>query len=302
MSAYPEKRSSGQSRLRCPLGNDATRRFGRHRKLGRGASAMMIALIVSMLACGPVHSASTQPSSAFAEANRAYAEGRFAQAVNGYSSLLAQNGYSASVLFNRGNAWRRLNQPGRAILDYERALWLGPSNNAAVAANLKIAQQQAGVAVTQPKLLDLSLTGFDDLAWMAGTAALIMAVTALAARATRSRWEQSIRGLAAAGAVMFIAAGAILLVRCPELDRAVVLDAGTPVHIAPAEAAEVSFSLPAGDLVEIDKRYLAYVAVRTADGRYGWVDARQIAQVVPPIEDREWKNDATLTHSAAKAG
>lgn len=302
MSAHSENRHSGRSRLLCPLESEAAPRFGQHRRLGQGAIAIAAALIVSMLACGPVRSAAPETASAFTEANRNYAEGRFAQAVNGYSSLLAQNGYSASVLFNRGNAWRRLNQPGRAILDYKRALWLGPSNSAAVAANLKIAQQQAGVTVMQPTLLDLSLTGFDVLAWIAGAAALIMAVAALAARATHLRWALAIRGLAASGAVIFIVAGVILVMRWPELNRAVVLDAGTPVHIAPAEAADVSFSLLAGDLVQIDKRYAGYVAVRTADGRSGWVDAREIAQIVPPAEHRESKSEAALTPSPANAG
>jgi tetratricopeptide (TPR) repeat protein len=264
--------------------------------------AIAAALIVSMLPYGAVLSATPQTASAFTAANRDYAEGRLAQAVNGYSSLLAQNGYSASVLFNRGNAWRRLNQPGRAVLDYERALWLGASNSGAIAANLKIAQQQAGVAGIRPTLLDLSLTGFAALTWIAEAAALIMAVAALAARATRSRWAPAIRGLAAVGAVMFIAAGAILAMRWPELDRAVVLDAGTPVHIAPAQAADISFRLLAGDLVQIDKRYAAYVAVHTADGHSGWVDARQIAQIVPAAEDSESKSEPGVTPSAANSG
>jgi hypothetical protein len=255
-----------------------------------------------LVSCGSVRGATPQTASAFTAANRDYAEGRFAQAVDGYSSLLTQKGYSASVLFSRGNAWRRLNQPGRAILDYKRALWLGGSNSAAVAANLKIAQQQAGVAVMQPTLLDLSLTGFDALAWIAGAAALMMAVGAVAACATGSRWALPIRGLAASGAVIFIVAGASLVMRWPELDRAVVLDAGTPAHIAPAEAADVSFSLPAGDLVEIDKRYAAFVAVRTADGRSGWVDERQIAQIVPPIENSEAKSEPGMTPSAGNSG
>lgn len=287
MSAHSENRVSGRSRLRELVGSESAPCFGWYRRLGRGAIAIATALIVTMLCCAPARSAAPQTAAVFAEANRDYAEGRFAQAVNGYSALLAQNGYSASVLINRGNAWRQLNQPGRAILDYERALWLGPSNSGAVAASLKTAQQQAGLVVTQPTLLWLSLATLNALAWLAGAAALTISVAVLASCSTRPSWARAIQGLAALGAAAFVVAGAILVMHRPEFNRAVVLDAGTPVHIAPAASADVSFSLPAGDLVQIGKRYGAYAAVRAAHGRSGWVAARQIAKIVPPAEDRE---------------
>lgn len=49
------------------------------------------------------------------------------------------------------------------------------------------------------------------------------------------------------------------------------------------------------------KRYAAFVAVRRADGRSGWVEARQIARIVPLTEDSEAKSEPGLTSSAGTA-
>jgi SH3-like domain-containing protein len=80
--------------------------------------------------------------------------------------------------------------------------------------------------------------------------------------------------------VMFMS-GATLIARWPELDRAVVLAAATPVRVAPADAADVSFLLPSGEVVQAGKRYQAYVRVHAEDGRAGWAHAQQLARIIP---------------------
>ena len=68
---------------------------------------------------------------AFAQAaagNEAYAKGDYEQAVQRYETALATNGESAAVYYNLGNAYYRLNKVAPAILNYERAVLLNPSD------------------------------------------------------------------------------------------------------------------------------------------------------------------------------
>ena len=82
-------------------------------------------LIGSLLAG---RSAAEGISEQFHEANQLYSEGRFQQAAELYEDLLKSGAASGEIYYNLGNAYFRLNQLGRAILSYERALRLSPQD------------------------------------------------------------------------------------------------------------------------------------------------------------------------------
>jgi tetratricopeptide (TPR) repeat protein len=79
---------------------------------------------------------------AFATANQAYSEGRFQEAADGYQSLVQSGRWSANLFYDLGNAWFRLGDFGKAILNYERALALDPHHPEAEA-NLRLARDEA---------------------------------------------------------------------------------------------------------------------------------------------------------------
>ncbi len=76
------------------------------------------------------------PAADFDSANQSYDQGKFAEAKDGYEKLLESGAGSANDYYNLGNVDFRLGSPGRAILDYERALALNPRHPEA-RANLK---------------------------------------------------------------------------------------------------------------------------------------------------------------------
>ena len=57
------------------------------------------------------------------DADSAYVRGDFAQAVELYEQLLTE-GESAEVYYNLGNSYFKLDNMGKSILNYERALLL----------------------------------------------------------------------------------------------------------------------------------------------------------------------------------
>ena len=63
-----------------------------------------------------------------AEADSAYNKEDYARAVELYNQLLAEQGRSAEVYYNLGNAWYRRGNTAQAILAYERALRVDPAH------------------------------------------------------------------------------------------------------------------------------------------------------------------------------
>ncbi len=74
------------------------------------------------------------------QAEQMYAEGKYADAAEIYTQILADGKESANLYFNLGNCYYKLGENTRAILNYERSLLLNPGDDM-VLYNLKMAQQ-----------------------------------------------------------------------------------------------------------------------------------------------------------------
>jgi tetratricopeptide (TPR) repeat protein len=81
-------------------------------------------------------------SAPFEEANKLYEEGKFAEAIAAYDKLLATGSASDALYFNRGNAYFKLGQLGRAIDSYRHGRQLAP-RDADLRANLQLARTHA---------------------------------------------------------------------------------------------------------------------------------------------------------------
>lgn len=224
------------------------------------------------------------PSRAFLQANEAYDRGDYTQAVGRYNALLAREGYSAPVLYNLGNAWLKLNQPGRAILSYERALALAPLDSA-ITGNLHLAQQLSGHAPAAPSFFDSvrKALSLDTIAVITTFAAVALATVVLTAR-RRHLASPLLYTLATASALLLLACGTLLLARSGELDQAVILSKAAPVRVAPADAADTTFVLSSGAIVQVGKPYHSFIQVRTDDGRTGWVHLGQLERILAPSD------------------
>ena len=107
------------------------------------------------------------------EANRAYKESQYLQAIDGYLELLGLGYINGHVYYNLANAYVRSGQLGKAILNYERAKVLIP-RDADLKFNLRYALDQRQDAISSPQnflrqaffwLDDLT---FDELLWSFG--------------------------------------------------------------------------------------------------------------------------------------
>lgn len=73
--------------------------------------------------------------------DEAYDRKLYSQAIGIYEGVIEKNGATASLRYNLGNAYFRSNEIGKAILNYERALRLDPTDED-IKANLEFAQSR----------------------------------------------------------------------------------------------------------------------------------------------------------------
>jgi hypothetical protein len=191
----------------------------------------------------------------------------------------AQSSFSAPALFNQANAAQREGRLGFAILGYERARLLSP-NESSIKQNLRIAREKAGVNAPAIPLWQRPAhwLGFDSWAVIGSSAlfigcALFFGIRYLPRRA--ARWIS-----VGCGTALMMVVAAIGL-RWNELDRAVIQNAHTTMHIAPAANAQGAFELKAGDLVTAKREYGEFVLVWTLDQRSGWVNKSDLERVIP---------------------
>jgi hypothetical protein len=191
-------------------------------------------------------------------------------------------GISAPALFDDGNAALRASRPGPAILDYERARLLAPGDSA-IAQNLRAAREKAAVAspaipVWQRPAHWLSFNG------MAGLASLSLFLFSLVFIGSQFI-PIDIRGIVRTAAwslgATAVLAGSAIVIRWPELNRAVIVGAHPDAHIAPAGESSVLFNPKPGEVVIEESTYGDFVRIRTTDGRSGWVVAQEVEKIIP---------------------
>src|SRR5882757_1625792 len=100
----------------------------------------------------------------FDAANQLFDAGKFDEARQQYSALVERGEWSANLFYNLGNADFRAGSPGRAMLDYERAIVLDPAHSEA-RGNLKLLRDQANAKVPERTWLDMAFGSFPLDAW-----------------------------------------------------------------------------------------------------------------------------------------
>ncbi|HEY1814712.1 MAG TPA: tetratricopeptide repeat protein [Kofleriaceae bacterium] len=212
------------------------------------------------------------------DGNTAAAAGDHAAAATAFERSISRDGWAAGTLFDLGNAYAGANQPGRAILAYERALILAP-HDAAIAANLARVRETAGVVAPEPSRLERAVATLDSDAWSwIALAGGVLACCGLVGRAWGYR-----RGLARsallAGALVAVGAGAAAIYVAVPGDSAVITTTNI-ARISPFAQAEAAFTAPAGETVQIQRRHGDFVYVRDGD-RSGWLPRTTVERVIP---------------------
>lgn len=217
----------------------------------------------------------------FATANRSYADGDFAGARRGYERALA-DGPRVNVLYNLGNACFRLGEPGRAILEYERALALRP-RHPDTTANLKLARDKSGARVPEEPWWQRGLF------WLPPGTATALAVGAcwffLLLGGSIAWRRKSAARIFACGFGVLLAAGYAAGVCWAAQERghvAIVVAARAEGRSEPAERSGVIEALPPGSRVRVLGEQAGWTYCRLPGGQRGWLRPSAVESLVPP--------------------
>lgn len=224
------------------------------------------------------------------EADSAYIQGDYAAAVQMYESLL-QQGEALELYYNLGNSYFKLDDLGRAILNYERALMLQPSH-ADVQANLEIAR-----AKTVDKVVPIPEIFF--LAWIHAVRGslsadswgicaifffLLMGVSlTLYFFAKRMAWKKG--GFFAGMASLLLCVVCNVFAyqqrsRFVHRTEAIVLAPSVTVRSTPSESGTSLFVLHEGHKLSVkDDSMREWKEIRLEDGKVGWVPAEAIEKI-----------------------
>ncbi|MDR0832729.1 MAG: BatD family protein [Candidatus Symbiothrix sp.] len=221
------------------------------------------------------------------QGNEAYTAGDYEQAVQRYETALATNGESAAVYYNLGNAYYRLNKVAPAILNYERALLLNPSDKD-TRFNLEMAKLKTVDKIDNFGNFFLfewwnsvqNLRTSDQ--WgVPGIVFFVLFLVCLAvyffSRKISYKKIAFFTGLAALILCLFANIFAYnQQQKLTNKDTAIIFAATTTIKSAPDTSGTDLFILHEGTKVKITNQLGNWREIETADGNKGWIQTNEI--------------------------
>ena len=226
--------------------------------------------------------ARAQADATFAKANADFAAGNTSAAIKGYESLVKNRQWSASLFYDLGNAYFRAGDRGRAILNYERALALDPSQPEAKA-NLRLARDQARALELAPNRVEehLDYLTRNQYAWLGATAFWASVAIFCGLCFAQRRAVVWIFALVLSGTVCVGAAGVVYALEKGRSGRnvAIVIGKNVQARIATAESANTVLLLPPGSEVRILDTRGDWIYADLPNDLQGWIPTRSAEMV-----------------------
>ena len=218
-----------------------------------------------------------------AEADSAYIQGDYLTAISIYEWIIDNQGVNATLYMNLGNCWLKRDEIAKAILYYERAYLIDPSDPD-VRFNLELARtktvdkvspvNQLFIVVWFKKLLSL----LDVNEWAILTV-LLFAVTILLVGVLLFSKKSGIRKLSFSFSVFFLLLSILSFIfattqmgNIRDRNTAIIMSPSVTVKSTPSSAGTDLFIIHEGRKVQIlDSSMKEWVEIRLEDGNTGWI-------------------------------
>ena len=220
----------------------------------------------------------------FHSANVAYDSGQYCDAAATYSSIVESGYEDWKLYYNLGNAYYRMDEIGKCILYYERALRLAP-NKQIIKDNLDLARSkttdnieelprtflynwmQAIVNITTPK-------GWRNIVLILIIALCVTAIFFFTARNYNLRKTMFITGGVLIVLIFFSSFNAAISTRNRTIhDEAIVTSPLIVVKGSPDVKSVDKFILHEGTKLKISDRQDEWWQIEIADGKNGWINS-----------------------------
>ncbi len=245
----------------------------------------LLAMTFIFVLAGFVSIHAQTPQERFALANAAYASGDYAEAAYQLRELAVAGPWSHGALHNLGNAEWKVSRPGYAVLAWERARALNPSDRNTIA-NLRFARSQGQLVVPEKPWFEQYSEWLAPSVWLAAASVglwggITLLVLPRLFGTRRVDWHQALAALLLAAFLLSVPALIGLQTR---RQVGVILEEETPLRLSPTRDGEARDSLgklAAGEVARLESARGEYFYVRAEGDRAGWVHRREFAKVWP---------------------
>ncbi|WP_419174203.1 tetratricopeptide repeat protein [Desulfosediminicola sp.] len=238
-------------------------------------------LLLTLILLPQFATASSQ-NQKFQEANSFYSKGDFTTAITLYESLIAEHGYSPGVLYNLGNSYAQVGYPGRAILSYERALRLSPSNSD-ILGNLEKVQSENGLFTRDKSLGSRIANSLGINQWGMLILVALTAVSATVVGSLYLRISRRVMTSVCIGSALLILLSCISMISVRKNWFCSIMITSSPLLISPFEGAAKVGTAREGRRVFPQNFHGSYVYVVSETGRTGWLLTSDVQPVVPKL-------------------
>ncbi len=218
----------------------------------------------------------------FQQGVEAYQQNDYQAAIENFEAALDHGQASAALYYNLGNAYYKIDEIGKAILNYERAKQLEPRDKD-VEFNLQIAKLQVVDKIPSPEpdffftvwngmKNVLSLQQFAMLTIALYVLFMVLVIIRLLTK--NSRIAAFARFTWVPVLIILIIAGSLFIIRVQQdinIKHGVVLADKVSVVSSPSTESTEMFALHEGVKVQIIAQSGEYTRIRLTDGKDGWV-------------------------------
>lgn len=229
--------------------------------------------------------------STYAAANELYIAGQYEEAASKYESLVAAGIVHEDLYYNLGNAYFRMDELGRAIYNYERALRIDPDmadarHNLAVAteAVTEVVEDRLEGLESEPLWLRvITFFAVTELTCVFLAANILFFAGLIALRFLAPGFGHVMtQVLSFAAGVVFATSGVLLGAQAAYVTRVpqgIVLPHKVALREGMGERSAERAYLHAGLRVYIAERDSGWLRVRLANGAEGWVPSAAIGEL-----------------------
>ena len=224
-------------------------------------------------------------------ADSAYVKGEYKAAIEIYESLAANNGESADVYYNLGNAYYKSENIAKAVLNYERALLLNPDDED-IRFNLELARSKT-VDKVAPEykffLMEwlegiinlLSISAWSVLAVVSFVVMLLTLLLFLFGKSVSTKKTGFIIALFSLFITIFANLSALHRYHyLTERNDAVIMEPSVTAKSTPSNSGTELFVIHEGRKVKIsDDSMREWTEIELEDGNKGWIPSSSLERI-----------------------
>lgn len=224
-------------------------------------------------------------------ADSAYVKGEYKAAIEIYESLVANNGESADVYYNLGNAYYKSENIAKAVLNYERALLLNPDDED-IRFNLELARSKT-VDKVAPEykffLMEwlegiinlLSISAWSILAVVSFVVMLLTLLLFLFGKSVSTKKTGFIIALFSLFITIFANLSALHRYHyLTERNDAVIMEPSVTAKSTPSNSGTELFVIHEGRKVKIsDDSMREWTEIELEDGNKGWIPSSSLERI-----------------------